>query len=92
MKNKLSITEITGKEGKGKIAAFGSEGGEVKMEKYRFCLIVNDKKLNDIFKRMAKAKEEIEKCYEELRTLDLIGILPETTSCPKEQEAAINQK
>lgn len=48
------------------------------MGKYRFCLIVNDEKLNDIFKRMAKAKEEIEKCYEELRALDLIGILPET--------------
>lgn len=56
------------------------------MKKYNFCLVVADEKLNDIFMRLAKAKEEIEDCYAELRALDLIGILPEKTSCSKEQE------
>lgn len=42
------------------------------MGKYYFRLNVDDKKVDEIFARLAKAKEEIEECYTELKKLDII--------------------
>lgn len=50
------------------------------MNRYGFHLVVDDEKLDEIFKRMAKAKQEIEECYAELRALDVIKFTSEENS------------
>lgn len=40
---------------------------------------VNDKKLNEIFERLEKAKEEIYNCYNELQNLQVVNIVKEET-------------
>lgn len=42
------------------------------MAKYGFWLTVDDKKVDEVFERLMKAKQEIEECYTELRNLDVI--------------------
>lgn len=47
------------------------------MAKYGFWLTVDDKKVDEVFERLMKAKLEIEECYTELRNLDVIRLSSE---------------
>ena len=56
------------------------------MPKYSFWLTVEEK-VSSILERLTKAMEEIEKCYAELRMLNVITLgARECTSCQKDQE------
>ena len=41
---------------------------------------INDAKLNEIFERLEKAKEEIYNCYNELQNLQIVNIVKEETA------------
>ena len=44
------------------------------MDKYLFVVELDDRKLKGIFDRIEKAREEIYKCYDELREAGVIKI------------------
>lgn len=51
---------------------------EVKnVDKYYFTLMIDDEKLKEIFSRLAKAEEEIQECYIELRKMNVIVLSSE---------------
>lgn len=58
------------------------------MNKYGFRLMVDDKELDKIFERLMKAKQEIENCYDELRSLDVIRLSSEES--PNSNESGEN--
>lgn len=47
------------------------------MDKYYFTLMIDDEKLKEIFSRLAKAEEEIQECYIELRRMNVIVLSSE---------------
>lgn len=56
------------------------------MDRYSFWIKIEDKKLESIFQRIAKATEEIQQCYAELRGLNVVTLGKEEDSpCTKEQ-------
>lgn len=61
------------------------------MDKYNFVLMVDDEKLKEIFSRLAKAEDEIQECYTELRKMNVIVLASEKKlPCEETQGKEIN--
>lgn len=71
-----------------KSSDFRKKGG-VKLNQHICYIEIEDKELENIFKRLEEAKNEIYKCYDELRRLGVLKITPSVGADGVEENVAI---